>query len=153
MHRSLRGIADTASNDNFWSALVASPLKHPIKKFNRLDFCRKSSLPTAVFFRKTRLLRRLMLRTSWMVDSLSPRRRMWSPGTTFHHFMRSAGLTDLSLVSNLDFRMSQARGKLFRWLKLVVAGFLVVALKAEVRVRYFRDDDISRTEAGRRVLL
>jgi hypothetical protein len=60
----------------------------------------------------------------------------------FHHFMRSEGLTDLSLGSNLDFRSNQARGKVFKWLKLVVAGFFVVALNAEFRVRYFRDEVI-----------
>ena len=63
--------------------------------------------------------------------------------------MRSEGLTDLSLGSNLDFRINQARGRDFKWLKLVVAGFFVVALKAELLVRYFRDEDIVQfTEAS-----
>ena len=96
---------------------------------------------TEVFLRKTRLLSRFILSTSWTTDSLSPRKRIWSPGTMFHHFIRSAGRTDLILGSNLFVRTSHPRGKLLRWLKCVVAGFLVVAWKAVFRVRYFKGGD------------
>jgi len=96
---------------------------------------------TEVFFKKTRLLSRFILSTSWTTESLSPRKRIWSPGAMFHHFIRSAGRTDLILGSNLLMRISHARGKLLRWLKCVVAGFLVVAWRAVFRVRYFKGGD------------
>ena len=60
----LQGRAGIASSDNFLSVLAVSPLKYPNGyKFHQLGALREYSLRT-VFFKKTRLLRRLILSTS-----------------------------------------------------------------------------------------
>lgn len=94
-------------------------------------------------FTNTRLLSLLILNTSCRVFDLSPRMRIWSPGTTFQNLIRSGVRTDLSFGSYIDRRTRHAFGTVRRWLRLVVYGLVVVASMAARRVKYLREDDMT----------
>ena len=65
-----------------------------------------------------------------MVFVLSPRRRIWSPGTIFHHLNLSFGRAALMTESRIPVLFSHFLGRGRRCLKFVVHGFEVAALMA-----------------------
>lgn len=71
-----------------------------------------------------------MLSTSCKVFDLSPRRRIWSPGTMFHHLILSLGRADLMTGSRTPDLFNHFLGRGRRCLKFVVHGFVVAALRA-----------------------
>ena len=79
---------------------------------------------------KTRLLSLLILSTSCKVFDLSPRRRIWSPGTMFHHLTLSLGRAALMTGSRIPVLFNHFLGRGRRCLKFVVHGFVVAALRA-----------------------
>lgn len=84
----------------------------------------QDKLTTEVPFTKTLLLTLLILNTSCNVLVLSPRSRIWSPGTTFQYFILSLGRTDLIFGSRMLVRFSHFLGKPSMCRKFVVHGEL-----------------------------